>query len=75
MRIHLEIYEEVDGQKQMRPAAFRESEKLATAVLEWAQELANVERASFQVQFERRLRGHSLFRAKVGLRTFSIVAR
>lgn len=73
-KIHLEIFEAVGEHRTMLPSALRESEKPATAVLEWAQELARVDRAPFEVNFQRRTRGHEFYKVKVGTRLFAIIA-
>ncbi len=75
MRVHLEVFEEVSGEKQHRPAALIDSETPATAVLQWAQRQGSLLRIAFLVEMRGRYRQHQLFKVTLGKRVFSVVAR
>lgn len=73
-RIHLEIFEVKQDQQYMKPATFREGEDRKAAVASWAQEQSDLQKVPFECTLVRSHRGHELWRVKLGLRTFNVIA-
>ncbi len=68
----LEIFESQGSKRTLRPSTERPG-TCREAVVQWAQELSTADHAPFEVTFDGRMRGHELYRVKVGKRRFDIV--
>lgn len=73
-RIHLEIFEVKDSGQTMKPATFREGADRKAAVASWAQEQSDLQKVPFECKLIKSMRGHELWRVKLGLRTFEVIA-
>lgn len=73
-KIHLEIFEVKDQQQVMKPATFREGLDRKAAVSTWAQEQSDLQRVPFECKLISVKRAHELWRVKLGLRTFNVIA-
>lgn len=69
---YLEIFERRAGKRYMREPTTREGSS-REAVVSWAQDLSDADRAPFAVKLKNRMRGHELYVVSVGERVFEVV--